>query len=298
MSLSVGLEIEGVALKPANSAFEFPPESEKQLFIIVQSLRRAGLSSRVYHPSSTRGAGPDYSIWNVTMDVTVSELTSGSEFESSKFRRRFGFEVITPIFRNLRDDAWMALLHAGLNAVGNAVSWKANRSTGLHVHVGREGDTTKYSLVEVQKIAMFYCRFEDAIDEFHTAHRSEENEYIMSNRQNPALKNLNISQVYDRIGASCSIEDICKLVNHCPGETNYDGYHDSRFFKVNFTSLQKHDTIEFRQHEGTVHGKQMIKWIKFITKFVSFAISAPMNIITSPGESFEHLRQLIAPPDN
>ncbi|CVL04773.1 uncharacterized protein FMAN_12856 [Fusarium mangiferae] len=264
MPLSIGLEIEGVALKPVNSALEFPPGSEKQLFIIVESLRRAGLSSRVYLPSSTRGAGPDYSIWNVTMDVTVSELTSGSEFENSKFLRRFGFEIVTPIFRNIQDDAWMAQLHAGLDAVGKAVCWKANRSTGLHVHVGREGDTTKYSLVEVQKIAMFYCRFE----------------------------------VYDRIGASGSIEDVCKLVNHCPGETNYDGYHDSRFFKVNFTSLQKHDTIEFRQHEGTVDGKQMIKWIKFITKFVNFAISAPMNTITSPGESFEHLRQLIVPPNN
>ncbi|CCT73773.1 uncharacterized protein FFB20_01826 [Fusarium fujikuroi] len=298
MPLSIGLEIEGVALKPVNSALEFPPESEKQLFIIVESLRRAGLSSRVYLPSSTRGAGPDYSIWNVTMDVTVSELTSGSEFENSKFLRRFGFEIVTPIFRDIQDDAWMAQLHAGLDAVGKAVCWKANRSTGLHVHVGREGDTTKYSLVEVQKIAMFYCRFEAAIDEFHPAHRSEENEYIMSNRQNPVLKDLSISQVYDRIGASSSIEDVCKLVNHCPGETNYDGYHDSRFFKVNFTSLQKHDTIEFRQHEGTVDGKQMIKWIKFITKFVNFAISAPMTTITSPGESFEHLRQLIVPPNN
>lgn len=72
----------------------------------------------------------------------------------------------------------------------------------------------------------------DAIDEFHPEHRSLDNEYIMSNRNNPLLMNLTIQQVYERIQAANSISDVCRVVNHCPGIVSYDGYQDSRFFKV------------------------------------------------------------------
>ncbi|KAJ4201600.1 hypothetical protein NW767_006687 [Fusarium falciforme] len=288
MSLSIGIEIEGVAMNRVGSSAPFPTRTEVQLRLLSDALDDAGLESRVYLPSTTRGSGPDYSIWNVTMDVTVSEATSGSEAEDSKFRRRFGFELISPVFRGIENNAWMNQLRAGISSINRVVRWKANRSTGLHVHVGRDVGSLKYSLLEVKKIAMLYCRFEGAIDEFHPGHRSFGNDYIMSNRNNALLDGLSISQVYERIFRANSILEVCQVVNYCDDEYTYDGYNDSRFFK-------KHDTIEFRQHEGTTDPEQMIKWARFIIKFVGFAMVAPLPVITAPGESFQHLHQLIGP---
>ncbi|KAJ4319192.1 hypothetical protein N0V84_006474 [Fusarium piperis] len=222
------------------------------------------------------------------MDVTVSEATSGSEDEDSKFRRRFGFELISPVFRGIENNGWMDQLRVGIGAIDQAVKWKANRSTGFHVHIGRDEGSFKYTLLEVKKIAMFYCRFEGAIDEFHPGHRSFGNDYILSNRNNALLEDLSISQVYERIFRATSIVEVCQVVNYCEDDVTYDGYNDSRFFK-------KHDTIEFRQHEGTTNPEQMIKWIRFIIKFVGFALAAPLHVINAPGESFQHLHQLIGP---
>ncbi|EEU33835.1 uncharacterized protein NECHADRAFT_89094 [Fusarium vanettenii 77-13-4] len=72
------------------------------------------------------------------MDITVNEATSGSEADGSEFRRRFGFELISPIFRGIETNAWKNQLRAGISAINQVVRWKANRSTGLHVHVGRD----------------------------------------------------------------------------------------------------------------------------------------------------------------
>lgn len=85
MSLSIGVEIEGVALRRATSSAPFPLNSDHQLRLIVDELERNNLPARVYVPSSTRGTGPNYSVWNVTIDATVSEVTSGSRHRSICF---------------------------------------------------------------------------------------------------------------------------------------------------------------------------------------------------------------------
>ncbi|KAL2669991.1 hypothetical protein Neosp_014870 [[Neocosmospora] mangrovei] len=136
MSLSIGIEIERVAMRGVGSSAPLPTQTDVQLNLLSHALDDAGLESRVYLPSTTRGSGPDYSIWNVTMDITVNEATSGSEADGTEFRRRFGFELISPIFRGIETNAWKDQLRAGMSAINQVVRWKANRSTGLHVHVG------------------------------------------------------------------------------------------------------------------------------------------------------------------
>jgi hypothetical protein len=162
MSLSIGVEIEGVALRRATSSAPFPLNSDHQLRLIVDELERNNLPARVYVPSSTRGTGPNYSVWNVTIDATVSEVTSGSDTGPSAFRERFGFEVISPILynTNANDIEWQQQLQWGVESIGNAVTWKANSSTGFHLHVGPGSDGGKFSLDSVKKVAMFFCRFE------------------------------------------------------------------------------------------------------------------------------------------
>ncbi|KAI0121254.1 putative amidoligase [Xylariales sp. AK1849] len=295
MSLSVGVEIEGVALRRAQSSAPFPIACERQLQIIADAMNEAGNDARIYIPSTIRGTGPDYTIWNVTLDATVSEITSNSDAEDSEFKTRFGFELVSPVFYNTNERQWQRDLRRGIEPIQTAIKWKANRSTGLHVHIGRGATGRMYTLDEVKKIAIFYCRFESAIDEFHPLHRSQDNENIMSNRKNELLDSLSVEEIYNTIRSANNIVDVCKITNYCSDGIIYDGYSDSRFFKVNFTSLQKHDTIEFRQHEGTTDPREMILWIRFLLKFVNFALEAPFESVTAPGEDFEDLVQLIGP---
>lgn len=42
--------------------------------------------------------------------------------------------------------------------------------------------------------------------------------------------------------------------------------------QVNFTSLAKYGTIEFRQHEGTVDAKETLSWVDFLVQFVTCAV--------------------------
>ena len=63
---------------------------------------------------------------------------------------------------------------------------------------------------------------------------------------------------------------MCAIDTH---GTIFDGYGDSKLFKVNFTSLSKCGTIEFRQHGGTIDITEIQMWIKLLIRFCSVAIS-------------------------
>jgi hypothetical protein len=54
---------------------------------------------------------------------------------------------------------WKDNVHLVLGGVDERVSWKANRSTRLHVHVGR-GRDENFTLPQLKRLAMLVCRFE------------------------------------------------------------------------------------------------------------------------------------------
>lgn len=66
----------------------------------------------------------------------------------------------------------------------------------------------------------------------------------------------------------------------------YDGYGESKLFKVNFTSLTKCGTIEFRQMGSITDHAKIIHWIQFIIKFCATALDA--NEYPSAEEIVEH----------
>lgn len=135
-----------------------------------------------------------------------------------------------------------------LESIGDVIKWKANRSTGLHVHLGHLKDAPGFTLEQVKRVAMLYCRFEGkrsmdqtkyryAIDEFHPMHCQLDNDNILSNRHNDLLNASSLSEVYSIIQAAPDTATLCSIMNHTEGTERYDGYSDSRFFKVNFMSL-------------------------------------------------------------
>lgn len=54
----------------------------------------------------------------------------------------------------------------------------------------------------------------------------------MSNRHNELLANLSIAEIHERILAAEDVPEVIKLLNFTVDEQAYDGYSDSRFFKV------------------------------------------------------------------
>ena len=53
----------------------------------------------------------------------------------------------------------------------------------------------------------------------------------------------------------------------------YDGFGESKLFKVNFTSLNKCGTIEFRQMGSSTDPSKIIHWILFIVRFCASAMN-------------------------
>ncbi|KAK3349183.1 putative amidoligase enzyme-domain-containing protein [Lasiosphaeria hispida] len=256
MALSLGLEIEAVAVRMLESPTALPLGQNDQLSLITTIIERAGLPARVYAPSTTRCSGPNYCIWNAPR-VTVMEATSDSDTSESAFQERFGFELVSPAFPIGSASTgvdWADNLRRCI-AIGAEILWKSNRSTGFHIHVGRGiSRSDNFTLEEVKKVAMLYCRFEATIDRFHPAHRRHDNDNIESVRNNVLIRDSSLAHVYSMIQEADTIK------------------------RVNFTSLEKHGTIEFRQHEGTIDAEIIITWARFVLKFVEVEQATAVSV--------------------
>ncbi|OSD00101.1 hypothetical protein PYCCODRAFT_714980 [Trametes coccinea BRFM310] len=127
---------------------------------------------------------------------------------------------------------------------------------------------------------MLVCRFEDAVDQCLPDHRVQRrNGNILPNHHNTLLRSQPLDQVYHLIEGATDLRALLRTINYVRREGSgsdkddaYNGYQDSKYFKVNFTAAQKFKTVEFRQHEGTVSATVTIEWAEFILRFVNFAI--------------------------
>lgn len=117
-----------------------------------------------------------------------------------------------------------------------------NESCGLHVHVDASF-AKKYSASKQEAFLKFLCAeyaekenyFDSLVDE---SRRKNENEYCRSMKQMSNQKLL----------------------------TSYD-----RYRKLNVCAFNKHGTIEFRHHHGTLSSREALKWIKICVNFMEQA---------------------------
>jgi hypothetical protein len=111
----------------------------------------------------------------------------------------------------------------------------ANRSCGLHVHVDMRNSTPQQRYA----IAHRYGQLEAEIDRVVApSRRSSENYFCCSNR-----------------GASM------------------ESLRHERYYKVNISAFERHGTVEFRHHQGTVNARKVCNWIKFCVNFVEETLS-------------------------
>lgn len=118
---------------------------------------------------------------------------------------------------------------AGLEAIAticqvlNDKGCKVNMTCGLHVH----HDAPEFGMDKIAKMIRYYKKAEGVIDSMMPAsRRGSANEY-------------------------------CNSMLTVPERT----MPISRYFKVNFQSLVRHGTVEFRHHSGTIEAEKIQNWI-------------------------------------
>lgn len=121
----------------------------------------------------------------------------------------------------------------------------ANRSCGLHVHIGAASLTDQ----EYCNVFVNYMRLETAIESFLAPSRRGLNAHWCRSLRN---------HEYAVLSATTKKDMRLALLN--------DRYH-----RVNANSYAAHGTIEFRQHQGSTNFTKISHWVKLLGKLVEFS---------------------------
>lgn len=168
------------------------------------------------------------------------------------------FEIVSPILEGLAGIEQLQKVCEVLEAA----NIKINKSCGLHIHF----DASTFELQQIKNILLNYSAFENEIDSFMPQSRRANN--------NTFCKSL--------LGFETRVErasNMSQLIN----------VFSSRYFKVNLQSFSRHNTIEFRQHSGTVEYKKISNWIMFLHNLVEYS---KQNKVSANEANFEGLKKI------
>ena len=157
-----------------------------------------------------------------------------------------GLELVSPILSG-KD---IELIPKICNILNYELGLDVDIDCGLHVHIGAE----YFPLWKLKRIVQKY----------------QENEMLINHLVG-----------YDRHeNDQCRpIEDVIDLPNFYAAEDNeyLIASVAHRKCKVNMLALEKHGTIEFRQHHGSLDADEVTNWIKFIQDFVCIALTGDIE---------------------
>ncbi len=157
-------------------------------------------------------------------------------------------EVVSPILKGTKG---MNSLKAMCSALA-AVDARVNVSCGLHVHIGAKQMSDEHYC----RLVRNYQKIEKVIDTFMpVSRRANNNQYCHS------LQGINFE------GCICK-SSIARMMG-------------SRYYKVNAEAYQRHGTIEFRQHSGTVDYEKISNWVKFLAKLVEYSAKHEITFCNS-----------------
>ncbi|PWK27006.1 putative amidoligase enzyme [Arcicella aurantiaca] len=148
------------------------------------------------------------------------------------------FELVSPILVG-QDGLFQLKKVCTVLQMQNA---RVNNSCGLHVHF----DASQITFPILQNILINYMNFEEEIDSF-LPHSRRNNSYTQSIKNHrTAVENARTMQ---------------GLISA------FDG----RYYKVNLQSYSRHNTIEFRQHSGTVEYEKIENWVIFLHNLIEYS---------------------------
>lgn len=168
----------------------------------------------------------------------------------SSIRGSKGFELVSPI---LQGEAGITEMKKVCNIL-NQSGAKVNSSCGTHVHIDAQG----INLASWKRIYINYARLEKVIDDFMPNSRKGNNNFYTKGFST-------ITNFEEKISDARSLVEI-------------DNFFGSRYYKINPKSYARHNTIEFRQHSGTVEFEKISNWVRFLGNLITFSEG---NLVTN-----------------
>lgn len=217
---------------PSNRTFGV----EAEFFGITRDTAKRALAS-VGISSTIAGRMTSVSNWKLTTDGSVTSLGTGEGC---------GLELVSPILRGV---AGMEEAMKALKALTDAGA-KVDSSCGLHVHLGADGMTG----ADLMRVVDLY-----------TANTPFIRQLVANSRH---------GSQWCRDWTSASLNH--QLVRNIrtvtsPSTLRTSTAHTGRYYTVNLEAYSKHGTIEFRQHQGTLNGKKLLNWVKFVMAVTEYS---------------------------
>jgi len=202
---------------------------------IESALVAAGVETRVESYNHTLRTH-----WKLTSDGSLTDAPNGYQ----------GVELVSPVLKGetgLDTIRTVCAVLAGFNV-------KITPKCGFHVHHNaRDLDLNAWKTM-VKK----YMTFEGVIDTFvPKSRRGNENVYCRSLRSR-------FSSMEAGLGALAQAKTFNEVLLAANG--------GNRYHKLNLTSFQRHGTVEFRQHSGTVEAEKIINWVIFGQAMIEDAV--------------------------
>ena len=206
--------------------------------VVARALREEGLDAQVMGWGEHTN-GPNTN-WHVTTDGSLGSYSTG-------------VEVVSPI---LKGDEGMEQIRKVTIAL-EKVNARVNKETGFHVHVEARGmlNDVKWAKTLVQ----MYSKYEHVIDAFMPASRKRNNAYYA----NTMVQNSHMKSWFKTLDES---KDDRNARNFWRSHFTHGS--NGKYHKVNFAPLWSQETVEFRQHSGTVEFNKISAWVKTVIALV------------------------------
>lgn len=169
----------------------------------------------------------------------------------------YGWEIVSP---KLSGEAGLAEAVRVANALVNA-GFTVDSSCGTHVHV----DATDLNAASIINVVKRYMKFEAKIDGFMP----------LARRNSRWCRTTN-----GMIGAD--LENSVKANPSSRTLVRSAFSRNDRYHKVNLASLAVHNTVEFRQHQGTLSQSAIDNWVRFCVNFVEQSVCEVETVTVAP----------------
>lgn len=182
-----------------------------------------------------------------------------------------GFEVVSPILEGEAGITQAEIVARALDDMGANV----NGTCGFHVHFDAQG----ISLEDAKFLVHRYGKHEEEIDAFMPkSRRADNNQYCKSVKRFLNSASFNNAANFNQLASAMG----------------------GRYYKINLESYQRHGTIEFRQHSGTINAAKIANWVRFLAAFIDESIALhhqptgqtiTLNLHGTFAKVYEHLLQ-------
>lgn len=187
---------------------------------------------------SKKGIPVGYNKWDVREDGSLYDGPAG-------FR---GVEIVSPILdTDCPDD--IRMIRKICDLIQNK-GFRVDHHCGFHVHL----DAKDMSPNDVKRIFARYTGYEAQIDSF-----------MPSNRRGGVYFSKSGKDALSKVESVDTITALGRVLN-------------DRYYNVNLHALQRHGTIEFRQHSATINANTIIRWVTFLEQFVKASKTNPESV--------------------